>query len=198
MMSRPSRPVVSAVWLGIRSLVWTALLPGLVAGYLPWRYFGISQVDVVWTNVRQVLGLICIGVGVGLLATCIWEFARRGRGTLAPVDPPRVLVVQGLYRYVRNPMYLSVTAIVLGEVLVTGSPYLLAYWAAWFVTVNVFVMAYEEPTLRRQFGESYVDYTRSVGRWLPRFHSGGSASQVLHRGWWLFGRDHGPRDRGAR
>jgi len=147
----------------------------VIAGYLPWRYFGVSQVDIVWTDARHLLGLICIVVGAVLLATCIWEFARRGRGTLAPVDPPGVLVVQGLYRYVRNPMYVSVTVIVLGELLLTGSPYLLAYWAAWFVAVNVFVMAYEEPILRRQFGDSYLEYTRSVGRWVPRFRSSGSA-----------------------
>ena len=165
-----------AVWLGVRSLAWTTLLPGSIAGYVPWRYFGLSQVQVIWTNPRHLLGLICIVVGAGLLATCIWDFAKRGRGTLAPIDPPRVLVVQGLYRYVRNPMYLSVTAIVLGEVLLTGSRYLLAYWVAWFVGVNVFVMAYEEPTLRRQYGDSYEAYAGRVGRWVPRFRSSAAAS----------------------
>lgn len=143
---------------------------------MPWRYFGLSQVDIAWTDARQLLGLICAVVGNGLLATCIWEFARRGRGTLAPIDPPRVLVVQGLYCYVRNPMYLSVTAILLGEVLLTGSLSLLAYWAAWFIAANAFVMAYEEPTLRRQYGASYEAYTQSVGRWLPRVRSAGSGN----------------------
>lgn len=163
------------LWLGIRSLTWTALVPGVVAGYLPWRYFGVSEVDIEWTGARDLPGVICIGVGAALLAACIWQFARRGRGTLAPVDPPRVLVVTGLYRYVRNPMYLSVTMIVLGEALLTGSLALLAYWAAWFGAVNVFVLAVEEPALRSRFGESYVEYTRTVGRWLPRFRSGGSS-----------------------
>jgi protein-S-isoprenylcysteine O-methyltransferase Ste14 len=103
-----------------------------------------------------------------LLGTCIWEFARRGRGTLAPVDPPRTLVVQGLYRYVRNPMYLSVTMIVLGEALLTGSRALLAYWAVWFLAANLFVIGYEEPTLRRRFGPAYDRYRATVGRWVPR------------------------------
>jgi protein-S-isoprenylcysteine O-methyltransferase Ste14 len=94
-------------------------------------------------------------IGVVLLGTCIWEFARRGRGTLAPVDPPRTLVVQDLYRYVRNPMYLSVTMIVLGEALLTGSRVLLEY-------------GYEEPTLRRRFGPAYDRYRATVGRWVPR------------------------------
>jgi protein-S-isoprenylcysteine O-methyltransferase Ste14 len=117
------------------------------------------------------LGLAAIGIGIVLLGACIWEFARRGRGTLAPVDPPRELVVQGLYRYVRNPMYLSVTAIVLGEVLLTGSRPLLVYWAIWFVAVNLFVIGYEEPTLRRRFGPAYDRYRGTVGRWLPHLRS---------------------------
>jgi protein-S-isoprenylcysteine O-methyltransferase Ste14 len=120
------------------------------------------------SSLRQWLGLAAIGIGVVLLGTCIWEFARRGRGTLAPVDPPTTLVVQGLYRYVRNPMYLSVTMIVLGEALLTGSRALLAYWAVWFLAVNLFVIGYEEPTLRRRFGPAYDRYRATVGRWLPR------------------------------
>ena len=87
---------------------------------------------------------------------------------MSPADPPKELVVQGLYRYVRNPMYLSVLTIVLGEILLTRSIPLLVYWLGFFAAANVFVMGYEEPTLRRQFGESYERYTRSVGRWIPR------------------------------
>jgi protein-S-isoprenylcysteine O-methyltransferase Ste14 len=81
-----------------------------------------------------------------------------------------VLVVRGLYRYVRNPMYLAVTLIVLGEVLLTGSRALLGYWAVWFVAVNAFVIGFEEPTLRRQFGDTYRNYADAVGRWIPRLH----------------------------
>ena len=156
--------------LALRSILWTLLLPGVFAGYFPWRFFGLGQVHLSLTNPVHLLGLLAMSLGAALLLTCIWEFARGGRGTLSPVDPPRELVVRGLYRYVRNPMYLSVTAIVLGEVLLTGSGPLLAYWAVWFVAVNLFVIGYEEPTLRRRFGESYERYTREVGRWLPRLH----------------------------
>jgi protein-S-isoprenylcysteine O-methyltransferase Ste14 len=124
------------------------------------------------TNVAHIAGVVLVALGVALLGACILEFARSGRGTLAPVDPPRELVVQGLYRYVRNPMYLSVTAIVFGEMLLTGSRALLAYWLIWFSAVNLFVIGYEEPALRRRFGASYERYTRQVGRWLPTFHSG--------------------------
>ena len=78
-------------------------------------------------------------------------------------------MISGLYRYVRNPMYLSVTLIVLGEALLTGSRALLLYWAIWFAAANVFVIAYEEPTLRRQFGADYERYLQQTGRWIPRF-----------------------------
>lgn len=157
--------------LAVRSLAWTLLLPGLFAGYLPWRYFGLAHVKLSLQNPVHLLGLLCMGLGAVLLGMCIWEFARSGRGTLAPVDPPRELVVRGLYRYVRNPMYLSVTLIVLGELLLTWPRALLIYWALWLVAVNLFVIGYEEPTLRHRFGVAYERYTQAVGRWLPGFRS---------------------------
>ncbi len=147
------------------------MLPGLFAGYLPWRYFGLSNVRIDLLHPLHIAGLVCIALGTALLLMCIWEFARSGRGTLAPVDAPRHLVVQGLYRYVRNPMYLSVTTIVLGELLLTRSSALLIYWVVWFIAVNLFVIGYEEPTLRRRFGASYASYTQNTGRWLPRISS---------------------------
>ena len=167
-------PSSSPAWLAVRSLLWTILFPGFFAGYVPWRFFGLDQIRVEELNATSLPGLICVGLGVVLLAACIVEFARSGRGTLSPVDPPRHLVVRGLYKYVRNPMYLSVTTIVLGEVLLTHSLALAFYWAIWFVVVNLFVMGYEEPTLRQQFGRSYDEYTERVGRWVPRFPSGRS------------------------
>ncbi len=161
---------MSSVWLAIRSIAWAIVLPGLVAGYVPWRFFGLSQVQLNLSDPLHLIGLISIGLGAGLLAACIWEFARSGRGTLAPLDPPTQLVVRGLYRYVRNPMYLSVTTIVFGELLLTRSLALLTYWVIWFACVNLFVIGYEEPTLRREFGASYERYTETVGRWIPTLH----------------------------
>jgi len=160
--------------LALRSLLWTLLLPGMVAGYIPWRVFGLAHARLDLTNPLHVLGILLIAAGTALLGACIWEFARHGRGTLAPVDPPRDLVVHGLYRYVRNPMYLSVSTIVLGEVLLTRSRALLVYGVVFFIAVNLFVMLYEEPALRAQFGASYEHYTRTVGRWVPRLHRGNS------------------------
>ena len=147
-------------------------MPGVVAGYLPWRFFGLAQVQLALRQPAQLFGLVCVAVGAVLLGTCIREFARSGRGTLSPVDPPRELVVRGLYRYVRNPMYSSVSLIVLGESLLAWSRPLLEYWAVWFIIVDVLVIGYEEPTLRRRFGAAYGQYTQRVGRWLPQMRSG--------------------------
>lgn len=157
----------ASIGLALRSLLWTFLFPGVFAGYLPWRFFGLDRVQVDWADPIHLAGVMLVALGAALLGACIFEFARSGRGTLSPVDPPRHLVVRGLYRYVRNPMYLSVTTIVLGEGLLTRSVALAIYWAVWFLCVNLFVMGYEEPTLRDQFGDSYDEYTRRVPRWIP-------------------------------
>lgn len=135
---------------------------------MPWRFFGLSEIRLNPGNPLQLLGLVAIAAGAILLLTCIFEFARSGKGTLSPVDAPRELVVRGLYRYVRNPMYLSVGTILLGELLLVRSRALFIYWIIWLVAVNLFVMLYEEPTLRRRFGQSYQRYMQQVGRWLPR------------------------------
>ena len=157
----------SSLWLGARSLLWIVLLPGMIADYIPWRYFGLRNVRLDRATPTQFIGLLGIGAGAALLLTCVWEFARSGRGTLSPVDPPRELVVRGVYRCVRNPMYLGVTAVVLGESLLMRSSALLLYWAAFFALANLFVLLYEEPALRRRFGPSYDAYTRRVRRWIP-------------------------------
>jgi protein-S-isoprenylcysteine O-methyltransferase Ste14 len=162
---------VETAWLAARNLFWFLLLPGFFAGYVPWRWFGLREARLDLADPLHLLALVLIGSGAILLVACVWEFARSGRGTLSPADPPRALVVRGLYRWVRNPMYLAVTMIVLGEATLARSAALLAYWALWFTAVNLFVLGYEEPALRRQFGSSYEAYTRRVGRWLPRFRT---------------------------
>lgn len=164
-----SRDRLGTVWLAARSLFWTVVVPGTVAGFIPWRYFGLGTVRFDLRDPMHLAAGLLLVTGVLLLVRCIWEFARTGRGTLAPVDPPRELVVAGLYRYVRNPMYLSVAMILLGELLLTSSTGLLTFAAAWFVMVCLFVIGYEEPALRRRFGDSYERYATSVGRWVPRF-----------------------------
>lgn len=144
-----------------------AVLPGTMTVYLPWRYFGIGRAVLDWGDPVHWAGLGLIVLGAALLGTCIWEFAHSGRGTLSPLDPPSELVAKGLYRYVRNPMYVSVGSILLGELLLVPSSNFLMYILAGVLVVNLFVIGYEEPYLRRQFGESYQRYCKQVGRWIP-------------------------------
>jgi protein-S-isoprenylcysteine O-methyltransferase Ste14 len=157
------------MWLAVRSIFWAVLFPGMVALYLPWRFFGLNQFRFDFGRIISYVGLIFMAAGTALLIACIVEFARSGRGTLAPVDAPKTLVVRGLYRYVRNPMYLSVLLILLGELMLIPSIGFLVYTAVWFGLVNLFVIAYEEPALVNQFGGSYERYKRDVGRWTPKF-----------------------------
>jgi hypothetical protein len=95
----------SVASLALRSLLWTVLLPGAVAAYVPWRFFGLDRSAFRLAGPMDAIGLLCILAGCALLVSCIVDFAVAGRGTLSPADPPRHLVVRGLYRYVRNPMY---------------------------------------------------------------------------------------------
>jgi protein-S-isoprenylcysteine O-methyltransferase Ste14 len=104
-----------------------------------------------------------------ILLWSFWNFLVQGRGTPAPIDPPRELVATGFYRYVRNPMYVAVLAILLGQFLWSGYWSLLLYALLVFIAFHVFVTYYEEPTLQRKFGSVYEDYLRRVPRWIPKF-----------------------------
>ena len=157
----------SGFLLAIRSIFFACLLPGTVTVLIPYLILSEESPNRLATP-WQYFGLIPISAGAAILFRCIWDFAVVGRGTLAPVDPPRHLVVRGLYRYVRNPMYVGVLCVLLGEALLFRSRTLLWYAAGFWVFANVIVILYEERVLRRQFGKSYDDYSRSVRRWLPR------------------------------
>ena len=156
----------------LRSIFFTFLLPGTVTVLIP--YWIISSSGAGASSSHQplrYLGLPLIIVGAAGELWCVWEFFSKGRGTLAPVDPPKHLVVQGLYRNVRNPMYVSVATILIGEAIFFMSKQILIEAGVFIVLAHLFVVGYEEPTLRRQFGESYERYSQTVGRWIPRFRS---------------------------
>jgi protein-S-isoprenylcysteine O-methyltransferase Ste14 len=114
------------------------------------------------------LGGAVIALAHLVLVFLIVAFVRLGRGTQLPLDPPRELVARGLYRWIRNPMYLLYVGIVLGEALLYRSPALLAYAAAFWLMTHVYVVQVEEKTLKKRFGAAYADYCRQAGRWLPR------------------------------
>ena len=150
------------------SLVFLVLVPGVVAGVVPrWLTDWQMQERYAWIPL-QVAGLTLLAGGVVALLHAFVRFVIEGLGTPAPVAPTERLVVGGLYRYVRNPMYLAVAAIIVGQALVFGQPVLLLYTVVFAVAVVAFVRVYEEPTLRRQFGKQYETYRRAVPAWWPR------------------------------
>jgi protein-S-isoprenylcysteine O-methyltransferase Ste14 len=151
------------------SAVFFALAPGVVAGVLPWWLTGwrLRQPLPHWAPLR-VVGAVLLAGGVSVLVHAFARFVVEGLGTPAPAAPTRRLVVGGLYRYVRNPMYLAVEAGIGGQALVLWQPALLLYAGLVWVTVAAFVRWYEEPTLARRFGAEYEAYRVAVPGWWPR------------------------------
>ena len=151
------------------SALFFAVAPGVVAGLVPWwlTRWQVRGPLAYWAPVRTA-GLITLILGAIVLVQAFVRFVAEGRGTPAPVAPTERLVIGGLYRYVRNPMYLAVVAVITGQGLALGQPILLGYAAAVWVTVASFVRCYEEPALARQFGEQYRAYRRAVPAWRPR------------------------------
>lgn len=163
--TRPGRRFQSI----IGSLVFLLLAPGIVAGLIPlWIARGESQPPLLGISALRVVGILAIAAGLPLVLDSFARFALQGLGTPAPVVPTQRLVVTGLYRFVRNPMYVGVVSIIVGQGLLLGDARVLAYGAAIWICSHAFVLAYEEPTLRRQFGAEYDELTRHVPRWIPR------------------------------
>jgi protein-S-isoprenylcysteine O-methyltransferase Ste14 len=150
----------------LSTLVFTVFVPGTVAGYVPWilrRGTSFTTGPAFW------LGLALAGLGVTVyLHTAFWGFALHGGGTPAPIAPTQTLVVVGLHRYVRNPMYIGVLLAILGQAILFLSLHIALYAAIFCVIVHCFVLFYEEPTLRKQFGADYAACAARVPRWLPR------------------------------
>jgi protein-S-isoprenylcysteine O-methyltransferase Ste14 len=138
----------------------------MVAGYIPLALLRRgSQVE---TGVLAWLAFPLWAMGAVILLWSFWNFLVQGRGTPAPIDPPRELVIVGFYRYVRNPMYVGIILTVTGHFLWFGFWVLLAYAGFVFLAFHTFVLLYEEPTLKRKFGAAYEEYCRKVPRWIPR------------------------------
>jgi protein-S-isoprenylcysteine O-methyltransferase Ste14 len=157
---------VSKARAAVGSVVFLVVAPGVVAGLVPWLVTGWSTHD--WWPPVRVLGGLMIAAGLAILLQSFVRFVVEGSGTPAPVAPTDRLVVGGAYRYVRNPMYLAVAALLFGQALLLGQAGLLLYAAAFCVTVAAFVHAYEEPVLSRRFGAQYEAYRLAVPAWRPR------------------------------
>lgn len=154
----------------LKSAVFALIVPGTVVGLAPyWILRSTERAHWPEFDGLVLLGLFFILVGAGTALSSVWRFAIHGKGTPAPIDPPKFLVSGGMYRLTRNPMYVGVVSMVLGEAMTFASASLLLYALFLKLLFHAFVVLYEEPTLRRLFGSSYEEYCRQVPRWLwPR------------------------------
>ncbi len=153
----------------LKTLLFTVFVPGTVAGLVPYLLTRGAAGGGVPLGAARWLGLVPILAGVVIYLRSAWDFVAAGRGTPAPLDPPKHLVARGFYRFSRNPMYVAVLTVLLGEAIVLGSPALALYALAVGIAFHLFVVFYEEPTLRRLFGPAYEEYRGEVPRWLgPR------------------------------
>ena len=154
-----------------KNFLFTLIVPGSVAMWIPLWIVSrdARRVDWLLTSEWHMAGLVPAAIGLAGYFACLSDFMTIGRGTPAPIDPPTRLVVQGLYRFVRNPMYLSVGTLLVGEVIVSASLALAAYTALVWLAWHLVVVFLEEPALERTFGDEYRAYRASVPRWVPRW-----------------------------
>jgi protein-S-isoprenylcysteine O-methyltransferase Ste14 len=152
------------------SAIFLIIAPGMIAGYVPWRISRwLVETPLLGTSSFRVMGMLLIATGLPLLLDSFARFSLQGLGTPAPIFPTRHLVVTGLFRYVRNPMYVAVIALILGQWLFFGSVRVVEYGIAVGVGFHLFVLIYEEPTLRKTYGPQYEEFCANVPRWIPRF-----------------------------
>jgi protein-S-isoprenylcysteine O-methyltransferase Ste14 len=165
----------------IGSIIFFFIAPFTIAGLVPWwvtKWRSAWGDDVVW--LAFVAGGLLAVFGASILIDSFARFALTGLGTPAPVFPTKHLVVSGLYRYVRNPMYVGVVSAIFGQALMFGSLALLVYGAVVWLAFDLFVAGYEEPTLRDTFGAQYDEFCKNVRRWLPRLTPWKPSSQPHH------------------
>ena len=150
----------------VKNLLFTLVVPASVGFYMPLLLVRGSTPS---SAIALPLSLVLFALATALYLWSVWNFATRGRGTPLPLDAPRKLVIQGPYRYTRNPMYLALLSALLAWLLLFQTAVIALYFLAGAIAVNVFVIGYEEPHLRQVFGAEYDTYMAQVPRWLPRF-----------------------------
>lgn len=153
----------------IGSALFFVVVPCVLAGLIPWWMTRWEfRSPFLGVELTRVIGIVLILAGGPGLVDSFARFALQGLGTPAPIAPTRHLVVTGLYRYVRNPMYVAVVAVILGQAILFGDLRLAIYGALFWLVCHLFVAAYEEPTLKRTFGAEYETFRANVPRWIPR------------------------------
>ena len=164
---RASNTMPRRFWPILNTLLFTIFVPGTVAILIPrWLIGGFAKPA---SGALTWIGAVVFLIGAAIYFRCAWEFAVRGLGTPAPIAPTKFLVTTALHRYVRNPMYIGVATAILGEAVIFRSFHVAEYAGVMLLIAHTFVVLYEEPTLQRQFGESYEEYRRKVPRWIPQF-----------------------------
>jgi len=158
-------PFTASMILLLKNLLFMVIVPGAAAVYLP---LYIAREWSAASGGGFFSALVLFTAGGAMYVWCMWDFAVFGRGTPAPIDPPKKLVVRGLYRYTRNPMYLSVMTVILGWAVLYQAEVLGLYALALGLIFHLFILFYEEPHLRGVFGKEYEDYCAAVGRWVPK------------------------------
>ena len=151
----------------IGSAIFLVIAPGTLAGFVPW-WIGQWREHPPFFAFADIAGMVLIALGLVPLLESFVRFALEGLGTPAPIAPPQQLVVGGFYLHVRNPMYVGVVAVILGQALLFSDRQLLTYAAIIWLGFHLFVLLYEEPTLSQKFGASYDTFRANVPRWLPR------------------------------
>jgi protein-S-isoprenylcysteine O-methyltransferase Ste14 len=154
------------IWPILKNVLFTVLVPGTVAGWLPYWLFGPYVLH--GDAPSLIAGVVLIAGGAALYVACVWPFASIGEGTPAPIDPPVRLIVVGPYRVVRNPMYVAVLLVIFGQSLILHSGSLALYGVGVASVFHLVVIGYEELVLERQFGDDYRAYRKRVPRWIPR------------------------------
>ena len=156
----------------IKSIIFLIVLPGAVMVYVPYYLLSLNfKLFFPDIDTFRFMGLVPISIGTAIILWCFWDFINSGKGTPAPIDPPKNLVIKGLYRLTRNPMYVGVIFVLFGEILLFESTALFIYSLTVLLIFHLFVILYEEPTLKDKFGESYEQYVDSVPRWFPSISS---------------------------
>ena len=158
----------------IRTIIFSVLVPGTVGGWAPY-WLAHSGLDgmmlgkAMGSIVTDIIGILFTVIGALIYLWCAYDFVFIGRGTPAPFAPPKTLVIRGLYKLVRNPMYIGLLLAIIGQGFIYGSPLLFLYALLVFIMFHSFVVLYEEPVLRKMFGYDYMAYGKQVNRWLPTF-----------------------------
>ena len=153
----------------VKTVIFTVLVPGSVTLLVPYLLYSRLPRVLIPLGPFRLVGVVAILAGAATYLRCAWDFAVFGRGTPAPIDPPKRLVVRGFYLYSRNPMYLGIASVLLGEAILFQSVVLALYWGAVSAMFHLFVVFYEEPVLSDAFGNDYEDYVGKVPRWIPRW-----------------------------